>query len=233
MIAKAICSSIFVLMATQVFAGDPTLKTQRDRSSYAFGANLIGNIKQQGIELDMDLVMKGMKDAMSGGKLLMNDEETRKSISFYQNDVRNKQAALRTTAAAQNSKAGAAYLAGNALKEGVVTLPSGLQYTVLKAGDGNRATDADTVEFHYRSTSIKGTELESSYLAGKPARRKLKGGVVPGLSEALKLMPVGSKWQLFIPSQLAYGERGNGSSVGPNETVLFEVELIAISKGNT
>jgi FKBP-type peptidyl-prolyl cis-trans isomerase FklB len=130
-------------------------------------------------------------------------------------------------AAEDNRKAGESFLAENKKKEGVVTLPSGLQYKVLKAGDGKKPTDADTVECHYRGTLINGTEFDSSYLTGQPATFKI-AGVIPGWREALKLMPVGSKWQLFVPSQLAYGARGKGGSIGPNAALIFEVELLAI-----
>jgi FKBP-type peptidyl-prolyl cis-trans isomerase len=225
---KSMCACGILLLATQALAEESALKTHRDRSSYAVGVNLAGNMKQQGVETDPDLVIKGMRDALAGGKLLMTDEDIRKYIGFYQSEVRNKQARLRSAAAEENKKAGAAFLLANARREGVVTLPSGLQYSVLKTGDGKRPTDADTVEFHYRSASIRGTEYESSYRTDRPATGKLMGGVVPGLAEALRLMPVGSIWQLYIPSKLAYGERGSGSVVGPNETVLFEVALLAI-----
>jgi len=224
-----ICLLGLLLTASRSVAGDAAaLGTHKEKSSYALGVNLIGNMKQQGVEVDLDLVIKGMKDASSGGKLLMTEEEVRKYISLYQNEVRVKQAKSRTEAAAANKKAAAAFLAENARKEGVVTLPSGLQYRILKAGEGKRPTDADRVECNYRGTTIQGTEFYSSVRTGKPATFKVKGGAIPGLSEALKLMQVGSKWQIFIPSKLAYGERGSGTSVGPDETVVFEVELLAI-----
>jgi FKBP-type peptidyl-prolyl cis-trans isomerase FklB len=129
-------------------------------------------------------------------------------------------------AAADNKKEGDAFLAENMKKEGVMALPSGLQYKILKAGSGKMPTDADTVECNYRGTFINGTEFDSSYRTGKPATLKVKG-VIPGWQEALKLMPVGSKWQLFIPPQLAYGERGSGP-IGPNATLIFDLELLAI-----
>jgi FKBP-type peptidyl-prolyl cis-trans isomerase FklB len=130
-------------------------------------------------------------------------------------------------AAEDNKKAGESFLAENKKKEGVVTLPSGLQYKVLKAGDGKKPTDTDTVECNYRGTHIDGTEFDSSYRTGQPATFKV-AGVIPGWREALKLMPVGSKWQIFVPSQLAYGTRGKPGSVGPNAALIFEVELLAI-----
>lgn len=218
----------FLLVASQALAGDADLKTPLEKSSYAVGVNLVGNLRQQGGAIDQELVIQGMRDAFAGGKLRMSDGELRKYISFYQNEVRNRQARSRTLAAKENKQAGAAFLLENSRKKGVVTLPSGLQYAVLKTGAGKTPTASDAVEFHYRSSSLKGIEFDSSYRTDKPVTRKVKGGVVPGLAEALQLMPVGSQWQLFVPSQLAYGERGNANLVGPHEAVIFEVELLAI-----
>jgi FKBP-type peptidyl-prolyl cis-trans isomerase FklB len=188
---------------------------------------MIGNIRQQGVEIDLDLVMQGMKDAYSGGKLLMTDEDLRNAISQYQVAVRQKRSMIMAKAAEDNKKSGESFLAENAKKEGVATLPSGLQYKVLKAGEGKKPTDADTVECHYRGALIDGTEFDSSHRTGKPGIFKV-AEVIAGWREALKLMPVGSRWQIFVPSQLAYGARGKGGSIGPNATLIFEVELIAI-----
>jgi FKBP-type peptidyl-prolyl cis-trans isomerase len=216
-----------LLLATQVHAGEqPLLKTDKDKVNYAVGVNIINSIKQQGVEIDLDLVLQGMKDASSGGKLLLDDEELRKAIEQYQVAVRQKRAQMTAKAAEENKKAGEAFLAENKKKEGVITLPSGLQYKILKTGDGKKPTDADTVECQYRGTFVDGTEFDNSVRTGKPATVKVTA-VIPGWREALKLMPTGSKWQLFIPSQLAYGERGSGR-IGPNATLIFEVELLAI-----
>lgn len=216
-----------VLIPTQMFAEEPTvLKTQRDKVNYAIGVNMIGNFRQQGIEIDLDLVIKGMKDALAGEKLLMPNEEVRKVIGVYIDAARQNQAKARSVAAEENRKAGEAFLAENGKKEGVVTLPSGLQYRILKAGDGRKPTDDATVECSYRGTLINGTEFDRSD-SGKPATFKVSG-VIAGWSEALKLMPAGSTWQLFIPSRLAYGERGQGRNIGPNETLIFEIELLAV-----
>ena len=205
----------------------PDLKTQQDRVNYAIGVNLIENIKKQGIDIDLNLVTKGMQDAFLGRKLPMTDEELRTSISIYQTEVRQKQSKARALATENNKKEGEAFLAENGGKEGVVTLPSGLQYRIIKAGEGKLPTDKDAVECHYRGSLINGTEFDSSLRKGNPAIIKVNS-VIPGWREALKLMPVGSKWQLFVPSQLAYGPRGATPSIGPNETLIFEVELIAI-----
>jgi len=203
------------------------LKTNRDKANYAIGVNVARNLRQQGIEIDLDLVMKGIKDGFSGGRLLMSDEDLRKTISLYQAEVRRQLAKKRAMETEANKKEGEEFLAENKKKDGVVTLPSGLQYRIIKAGDGKMPTDADTVECRYRGTLIDGTEFDSSERTGKPATFKV-AGVIPGWKEDLKLMPVGSTWQLFIPSQLAYAERGARGSIGPNATLIFEVELLAI-----
>jgi len=217
----------FGLLAGQAYAGEqPDLKTDKEKVNYAIGVNIIGNIKQQGVEIDLDLVMKGMKDAYSGGKLPLSDEDLRIAIDRYQTAVRQKRSQMTAKAAEDNKKEGEAFLAKNKKKEGVVLLPSGLQYKILKSGDGRKPTDADTVECNYRGTLMNGAEFDSSHRTGKPASLKVSG-VIPGWTEALKMMTVGSKWQIFVPSQLAYGERGSGR-IGPNATLIFEVELLAI-----
>jgi len=205
----------------------PILKTQKDKVNYAIGVNLIGSFKQQGIDIDLDLVIRGMKDTLSGKKLLMTESEIRKSIMVYQGEVRRMQAEARAMAAQSNKEKGEAFLADNRRKEGVVALPSGLQYRILKTGEGKKPTDADTVECHYRGTLIDGTEFDSSYQTNRPATLKITN-VIAGLREALKLMPVGSKWRVFIPSQLAFGTRDVSGPIEPNETLIYEVELLAI-----
>lgn len=217
-----------VFLAGEAFAEESTvLKTQKDKVNYAIGVNMISNIKQQGVEIDLDLVIKGMRDAYAGGELLLSDDELRKSVSLYMAEARQQQEKARMIAAEENMKASEAFLAENAKKEGVVTLPSGLQYKILKAGGGRKPTDADTVECNYRGTLANGTEFDSSYRTGKPATFKLSGELIPGMSEALKLMPAGSTWQIFIPPRLAYGERSAGP-IGPNAALIFEVELLGI-----
>lgn len=216
------------LLAVQAAAGDATtLKTDKERVNYAIGVNIISNIRQQGVDIDLDLVLKGMQDAYSGAKLPLSDEELRKAIEQYHVAVRQKRGQMTARASEDNRKAGEAFLAENKKKEGVVTLPSGLQYKIIKAGDGRKPSDTDTVECNYRGTLLNGTEFDSSRRTGKPATFKVSG-VIPGWREALKLMPVGSIWQLVVPSSLAYGERGTGGTIGPNATLIFEVELVAI-----
>jgi FKBP-type peptidyl-prolyl cis-trans isomerase FklB len=216
------------VLAAQLSAQEaPVLKTEKDKISYGIGADMARNFKRQGVEFDVDLVMKGLKDGMSGGKLLMSQKELRKTMNDFQSDLRQRQAQNMRTASQGNKKKGEAFLAENKTKDGVVTLPSGLQYQILKAGAGKKPTEADTVEVIYRGTLLDGTEFDSS--EGQPATFKVKGpGVIGGWTEALRLMPVGSKWKMFIPPPLAYGARGAGRDIGPNETIVFEMELVTI-----
>lgn len=204
-----------------------TLKSDKDKVSYGIGVSVAKNFKQQGVEVDVEVMVKGLKDELSGAKLLIADEELAKTLTAYQKELRQKQVEAKKMAVEDNRKEGEAFLAENKKKEGVVTLPSGLQYKIIKAGEGKKPTAADTVEVHYRGTLINGTEFDSSQRAGRPITFKVPG-VIAGWQEALKLMPAGSKWQLFIPPQLAYGERGSGKVIGPNSTLIFEVELLAI-----
>jgi len=217
-----------LLLTAQVSAGEPpVLKTQKEKVSYGIGVDMSRNFKQQGIEFDADILMKGFKDQSSGGKLLMTEDDIRATLNAYQSEMMQKRAQAMKAAAEENKKIGDAFLAENKKKEGVVVLPSGLQYKILKTGDGRKPTEADMVECNYRGTLINGTEFDSSYRTGKPATFKVTG-LIAGWTEALKLMPAGSKWQLFIPPQLAYGERGAGGAIGPNATLIFELELLSV-----
>jgi FKBP-type peptidyl-prolyl cis-trans isomerase len=195
------------------------LKTEKDRASYAVGADLGNRFRQQAMDLDPALVARGIRDALAGGKTLLTDDEVKQALDTLQQEMRSK-------LNAKNKKEGEDYLAQNKTKEGVVTLPSGLQYKILKAGDGAKPTVDDTVVCHYRGTFINGTEFDSSYKRNQTISFPVKG-VIKGWTEALQLMPVGSRWQLAIPSNLAYGERGVGP-IGPDSTLLFEVELVGI-----
>jgi FKBP-type peptidyl-prolyl cis-trans isomerase len=208
----------------------PVLKTKKDKMSYAIGLEMGKGVKDQGFDVDPALIAMGIKDALSGGKPLLTDEEFRTIIADVQEEMKQKQMQALEEEAAENKKQGEAFLAANTKKDGVVTLPSGLQYKVITAGQGKKPVETDTVLCNYKGTFIDGTEFDSSAQAGKPAAFDLKG-IIPGFKEALLLMPVGSKWQLFIPSNLAYGERGAGNVIGPNSMLIFEVELVSI-QGN-
>jgi len=208
-------------------AGSGVFPGQKEKVSYALGMNLGTNLHQQQIEIDPNMLLQGLKDAMSGNKPLMTEDEARAALMQLQSDVRAQQQAKAARAADTNKKEGDAFLALNKTKEGVVTLPSGLQYKVLKEGTGPKPTSTDTVVCNYRGTLLNGTEFDSSYKRGQPSEFPVNG-VIRGWTEALQLMPVGSKWQLFIPSDMAYGERGAGQDIAPNATLIFEVELLSI-----
>ena len=209
------------LVAAQLSAQEPAgLKTQKDRTSYALGMDLANSLKKQSIDVDPALFSQGLRDVLGSSKTLLTEEEVRTILAALQTEVRNNM----MTKIKQD---GAAFLAQNKAKDGVVTLPSGLQYKILKAGDGKKPGLDDTVVCHYKGTLIDGTEFDSSYKRNQPATFPVKG-VIKGWTEALQLMPVGSQWQLVIPSDLAYGDRGAANVIPPYSTLVFEVELVSI-----
>jgi FKBP-type peptidyl-prolyl cis-trans isomerase FklB len=205
------------------------LTTQKDKQSYAIGLNLGKNLHRDLVEIDPKIFLQGLEDALNGGKVLLSDDEIRATMMALQVDVRQKQEAKRLALTESNKKEGQTFLASNATKEGVVTLPSGLQYKILKEGTGAKPAASDSVVCNYRGTLLDNTEFDSSYKRGQPATFTVNR-VIKGWTEALQLMPVGSKWQLFIPAELAYGERGQGPVIGPNATLIFEVELLSIQE---
>ena len=211
------------------------LKTQKDKASYALGMNvgkgLGANLRQQSVEVDQTILLRGMKDALAGGKTLLTDDEMKAALTQLQTEMRAKQEEKLKLAGEANKKVGEEFLAGNKAKDGVVTLPSGLQYKILTEGTGPKPTATDTVSCNYRGTLLDGKEFDSSYKRGQPASFQVSG-VIKGWTEALQLMPVGSKWQLFIPAELAYGDRGADprSGIGPGATLIFEVELLSIQE---
>lgn len=205
-------------------------KTNKEKASYALGINVGSSLHRQSVDIDPDLFAQGLKDAMSGKKPLITEEEGHAALMELQNEVRAQQAQKMKEEGDTNKKDGEAYLAANKAKPGVVTLPSGLQYKILKEGTGPKPTATDTVECNYTGTLINGTEFDSSAKHGGPAKFPVNG-VIKGWTEALQLMPAGSKWQLFIPSDLAYGERGTpDGSIGPNSTLVFDVELLSVEQ---
>ncbi len=208
-------------------APSSAFKTPVEKRSYALGLDVGRQMKKESIEIDPTIFTQGLKDALSGNQALLSDEELRATIVELQTELRAKQAQVHKEQAEKNKRAGEAFLAENKKKEGVVTLPDGLQYKVLKAGEGKKPTAEDTVVCQYRGTLIDGTEFDSSYKRNQPATFPVNR-VIKGWTEALQLMPAGSKWQLFIPSDLAYGERGAGNEIPPDATLIFEVELVSI-----
>jgi FKBP-type peptidyl-prolyl cis-trans isomerase len=207
-----------------------TLKTQKEKFSYAVGMKMGQNFKKQSVPVDVSIYTRGMKDAIAGGKTLMTDEEAQAAIQAVQKDMQAKMQEKMKEAADVNKKEGEAFLAANKGKEGIVTLPSGLQYKILKEGTGPKPTPTDSVVCNYSGKLLDGKEFDSSYKRGQPATFPVTG-VIKGWTEALQLMPVGSKWQLFIPSDLAYGEQGN-RGIEPGSTLVFEVELMSIEDKN-
>ena len=204
-----------------------TLKTEKDKNSYAFGMNIGRGLRQNSVDIDPAILMRGIKDVLAGGKTLLTDEQAQTTLTAIQNNLRKRQQDMRQQAGDTNKKEGDAFLAENKTKDGVITLPSGLQYKVVKAADGPKPAATDSVVCNYRGTLINGTEFDSSYKRGQPATFPV-GQVIKGWTEALQLMPVGSKWELYVPSDLAYGDRGAGANIGPNATLIFEVELLSI-----
>lgn len=213
----------------------PALKDQKDKVSYSIGMDIGRNIKRQNLELNVDALAAGIRDAIGGGTTALTDDEAREVMNAYRTEMQSRQQSMAKEQGDKNKKEGETFLAENQKKEGVKThtvkLPSGtnavLQYKVVTAGAGPKPSTNDTVITHYRGTLIDGTEFDSSYKRGEPATFPVTG-VIKGWTEALLLMPVGSKWQLFIPSELAYGERGAGRQIGPNATLLFDIELVGI-----
>ena len=208
-----------------------TLNTPKDKQSYAIGINvgkgLSQNLKQSGVDIDPAILVRAIKDVLAGDKQAMTDQEAQETLKTLQADMRKEQQLKQEQLAGNNKKEGDEFLAANKSKEGVTTLPDGLQYKILQEGTGPKPTAADSVTVNYRGTLLNGAEFDSSYKRGQPASFNV-GGSIKGWTEALQLMPVGSKWQIFIPSDLAYGPRGAGRDIGPNATLVFEVELLSI-----
>jgi FKBP-type peptidyl-prolyl cis-trans isomerase len=203
------------------------LTTDKQKASYAIGMNVGSSIRRQSVDVDPDILARGLKDSLAGGKTLLTDDEAKAALTALQAEARKAQEEKAQVATEANKKEGDAFLADNKTKPGVVALPSGLQYKVLAEGTGPKPTAEDSVVCNYRGTLLNGTEFDSSYKHGQPIEISV-GRVIKGWSEALQLMPVGSKWQLFIPPDLAYGPRGAGNDIGPDATIVFEVDLLSI-----
>ncbi len=228
MAAIVLSASAWLLAAEEAKGDKPTLKSTEEKASYSIGLNIGKNLKKEasGAGLDPALVLQGIKDGLAGAALL-TDQEMKEAMDAFRTSMMARRKDQAKNAAEKNLKEGEAFLAENGKKEGIVTLPSGLQYKVIKEGAGATPKATDTVATHYRGTLLDGTEFDSSYKRGEPATFEVTG-VIPGWTEALQKMKVRAKWQLFVPAKLAYGERGAGADIGPNSTLIFEVELLEI-----
>ncbi len=228
---RATCAVLAVsfLAASIVVRGEdaPVLKTDRERQSYAIGVEMGNNIKRQGVDLDGNILAQGIRDALAGGTMLLTDAEVKATVMAFQKNLIAKQQAAQKAAGDKAKTEGEAFLAANAKKDGVKTLPSGLQYKVITEGTGAMPKASDTVTVNYRGKLTDGTEFDSSYARNEPATFPVHG-VIPGWTEALQLMKVGSKWELYVPANLAYGERGAGGKIPANAALVFEVELLGI-----
>jgi FKBP-type peptidyl-prolyl cis-trans isomerase FklB len=204
------------------------LKTEKEKASYAIGQNIGKAMKKDAVDIDPNILARGIKDAVTDAKPALTDEEAQAALQTFQVEMKAKMEAKAAAAGAANRTSGDAYQAANKTKPGVTTTASGLQYRVLKDGTGPKPAASDTVICQYKGTTVDGKEFDSSYKRGQPAQFPVTG-VIKGWTEALQLMPVGSKWELVLPPSLGYGERGAGPDIGPNSTLVFEVELVGIA----
>ena len=206
-----------------------TLDSATQKASYSYGVDVATRLKQQGIDLDINALNQGIADAYNGSKLALTGEEQVQAKTSFQEELRKKLTAKASVAGEKNLTEGKAFLAENAKKEGVITTDSGLQYKIISSGEGKQPTADDTVTTHYKGTLIDGREFDSSYKRNTPASFPVKG-VIKGWTEALQLMHVGDKWQLFIPSDLAYGPSKRSELIDANSTLIFELELLSIKE---
>jgi FKBP-type peptidyl-prolyl cis-trans isomerase FklB len=208
----------------------PVLTDKKQKTSYSMGYNIGNAWKRQGIEatdVDLDVLLSGLRDATAGKESSISEAENRELLTAFQTDLRTRREEKRKQLGEKNKKESETFLAENKAKPGVKVLPDGLQYKVLTEGKGPKPSTNDTVSVNYKGTLIDGTEFDSSYKRGQPAKFKVTQ-VIKGWTEALQMMSPGAKWQLVIPSELGYGERGSGANIGPNATLIFEVELVSI-----
>ena len=205
------------------------LETLHQKASYSYGVDVASRLKQQGIDLDVNALNRGIKDAYNRAELALDDEARLQAKTEFQAVLRDSLMKKQAEASEANIAAGAAFLAENAKKPGVVTTDSGLQYKIITSGDGKQPKDTDTVTTHYRGTLIDGREFDSSYKRDKPASFPVKG-VIKGWTEALQLMHVGDKWELYVPSDLAYGATKRSELIEANSTMIFEIELLGIKE---
>ena len=224
---KLLIVLLLLIFAVANVSAEDTLKTQQEKIGYAIGMNIATNMMQQKVDVDADQLAAGLTAVLKGEKTVLTLEEMGEILTAYQQEMQMKQMAEMAAEAAKNEKSSQDYLDKNAKLDGVVTLPSGLQYKIVKAGEGASPKAESKVQVHYSGTLMDGTEFDSSYKRGEPASFPVNG-VIAGWTEALQLMKEGAKWQLVIPSELAYAERGAPPMIPPNATLLFDVELLKI-----
>ncbi len=215
--------AIFLCIASVgASADEATPKTDEEKFSYAIGYQIAESVKRQGIAVDVNSLIQAIRDDLTGTPLRISQPEMQAAVVAYQQKIFQE-------LSVKNEKAGKKYLTANKEKQGVVELPSGLQYKIVEQGNGKTPMSNDTVTVHYRGTLIDGTEFDSSYARGEPATFQI-ASIIEGWQQALVLMSEGAKWQVFIPPMLAYGSGGAGQNIGPNETLVFEIELVSIAK---
>jgi len=215
------------LLATAARADDPALKTDRDRKSYAVGADIGRNFRSIGAEVDVEQLVRGLRDGLKGAKPALSDKEMRQLIGAYRSELGQKQQEAMQRARIDNKEKGEKFQAEYRKKESLVVAPNGIMFRVLKAGDGSKPGETDTVAVNYSGRLVDGTEFDASE-AGKPAQFKLNVGVIQGWRDALQQMPVGSKWEIVMPPSVAYGDRGAGRDIPPAATLIFDIELVSI-----
>lgn len=218
---------LMLVLSTPLLATADKLDSTKSKASYAFGIDIVNNLKQQGITLDVDALTSGIKDAYAQNEPRISKADMVKAKTEYQNELRKKIMAEQNKIAEENKKAGDAFLAANKTKPGIVTTDSGLQYKIITEGTGKSPSLNDTVVTHYHGTLIDGRVFDSSVNRKQPATFPVKG-VIKGWTEALQLMKVGAKWQLFIPAELAYGKSKRSELIQPNSTLVFDIELLEI-----
>lgn len=231
LIVLVLCAGLFAQQQTAPTQTAPAQSaskmSDKEKTSYSIGLNIGMNLFEQEVTVDMPTLTKGIQDGLANAKPALTEDEIRTVLTNLQKEVQTKQQAKQKALAEKNSKDAEAFLTANKAKEGIVTLPSGLQYKVITEGKGAKPAATDTVVTHYKGTFLDGQQFDSSYDRGEPATFTVNG-VIPGWTEALQLMPVGSKWQLFVPSKLAYGEKGFQNVIPPNAALVFEIELVSI-----
>jgi FKBP-type peptidyl-prolyl cis-trans isomerase FklB len=216
-----------LLLLGILLAASKELKTTRDQASYAIGLNIGRNLKRDGLDLNSETLMMGLLDALTNGKAKLSEEQCRAALETLDKELQQAMTEKNKVLGEKNKREGQAYLATNKKKQGVIALPSGLQYTVIKSGKGNTPTDKDTVKAHYHGTLIDGKVFDSSVERGEPLVIPV-GGVIRGWTEALQKMKVGDKWRLVVPPELAYGPDGAPPEIGPHAVLIFDVELLGI-----